>query len=96
MEFVPAIFKLERLGILTAIRVTGIASPMPEIDRVLLTTALMIINKAEEFEGKTMGLTERDASEDIPEEMASVRFFLIFNNEEDYEKAISSIKEELG
>jgi len=96
MEFVPVMFKLERLGFLTAIRVTGIASPVPEIEKALLTTALMIINKAQEFEGKPMGLTQRDANDDIPDEMASVRFFLIFNNEENYEKAISSIKEELG
>lgn len=96
MEYVPAMFKLERLNMLPVMRITGIASPVPEIEKALLITALIIIKKAEEFEGKPMGFTQRDASDDIPDEMASVRFFLIFNNEENYEKAISSLKEELG
>lgn len=97
MGFMPAMFKCERLSALPILRVTGMIPPMmPEIDKVLLSVAIKIIEKAEGYEGKTMGLVEQENMEGIPENFVAVRFSIIFKSEDDLEKALSSIKEGLG
>ena len=78
------------------IRVTGIAQPVPGIDRGLLGRAVQIIEKAGQYKANLLEFSEIDNMSDIPKEMAAVRFYLIFECEEDFQSAILGIKKELG
>lgn len=97
MEFMPAIFKCERISMFPILRVTGmIPQTMPEIEKALLSIAVKIIEIAEMYEGKIMNITEQDNMNDIPKNCAAVRFSMIFKNEDDFQEAVSSIEKGLG
>lgn len=94
MDFIPAAFRFERRTMLPILKVTGTVTPVPGIalEKILLSEAVKIIEKAEEFNGKTMELNEDEDMNDISEDLVTVRFSIIFKNEDDFQKAISSIK----
>lgn len=96
MSFMPVSFKIERYGLLPVLRITGMISPMPEIERILLYYAIKIIDKAKDYKGKIMNLEETDNMEDLPKNMTSVRFYIIFKNENDLAEAVLGISKDLG
>lgn len=97
MEFVPVLFKFERHSMLPVLTVTGIAQNVQEIDKILLGNAVELIEMIEQkFEVKFLQPPEDENEADISEGMAAVRFYLLFKDEEEFDKAISSLQEELG
>lgn len=90
------VFAFERRYTIPIIRVTGVAQPMPGIDRGLLGRAVQIIEKAEKYRAKLLDSAEIDNMSDIPNEIVAVRFYLIFESEADLKEAVSGIQKELG
>lgn len=96
MHNIPAIFKLERKTMLPIITVTGVADPFPSIDKVLMATALRIIDVAQKY-GRIMEISDNeDITKGIPKGKTAVRFNIIFRNEEDFMKGVEELKKELG
>lgn len=96
MEFIPVTFRVDRCSTLPILRITGVTRLIPGIERALITQALELMEYLKKFKGKVMELNESDNLEDLPEDNAGVRFFVIFPNDEEASKAMAGIKEELG
>ena len=92
MDIHPAAFSVERRGFLPILRVTGMTTAIPEVERVLLSIAIKFIDIAEKSNGKLMEISEKENMDDIPKEMVAVRFHIIFRNEEDLQKATSELQ----
>lgn len=96
MDIQPAAFSVERRSFLPIIRVTGMTKAIPEVERVLLSVAIKFIDVAEKSNGKLMEISENENMNDIPKGMVAVRFHVIFESEEDLQKATSEMQKGLG
>ena len=97
MELMPVEFKFERRSIIPILRVTGMVNSMPQIqtDRILLHYTLKVISKAEKFNGKLMEYEKVEDMSDVPKNKDAARIYIIFKNEDDFEKAVSSFQKGL-
>ena len=95
MDFMPVTFKIERKNIIPILTITGVIGRVPGAENILLYYAVKIIEKAEKFNGKVMNLDNTDYK-DLPENMNSVRFNIIFKNENDFMLAATELQKGLG
>lgn len=93
---IPIAFTLERKSILPIVTVTGVSKPIPEIDRIMLSKAVEMIEKAEKFNGRVMESNGDENMSDVPKGMVAVRFYLIFKNEAELEAGLAGMRRELG
>ena len=97
MHNIPAIFKLDRKTMFPIITVTGVADPLPGIDKFLMATALRIIDAAKKYDGVPVGISENEnMMEGIPKGKTAVKFNIIFRNEEEFAKGMEGLQKELG
>ena len=93
----PAIFKLERKSMFPIITVTGVADPQPGIDKILMSTALRIIDVAKKYDGVLVVISENEnMMAGIPRGKTAVKFNIIFRNEEEFRKGVEGLQRELG
>jgi hypothetical protein len=79
------------------ITVTGVADPLPGIDKLLMATALRIIDAAKKYDGVLVEISENENMMDgIPKGKTAVRFNIIFKNEEEFRKGVEGLQRELG
>lgn len=96
MDIQPAAFNVERSSFLPILKITGMTKAMPEIERILLSVAIQLIDIAQQSHGKLMEISENENMNDIPNGMTAVRFHIIFRNELDLEKATSELQKRMG
>lgn len=97
MELVPIMFKLERNSMLPILTITEMCKNLPMADRILLGKAIEIIELSQnQFEGKVTELMGHENDIVLQEGMVAVRFYILFKNDEEFEKAITRIRKELG
>lgn len=82
---IPISFKLERKSILPILTVTGVSPPIPGVERFMLAKSVEMIEKSQRFQGKVMQLNGNENMSDLPKGMLTVRFYLIFKNEDELE-----------
>lgn len=97
MEFIPAVFKLERNGMLPLLRVTGISKDVYGSKEFLLGKAVSIIEIAQkEYGAQLMDKMLFKNEVDIKEGMIAVTFYLLFKTEEILNQAVQKIRKGLG
>ena len=97
MEFIPVAFNLGRNSLLPILIVTGITKNVPGMEAFLIRKALEFIEVCEKkFEGKLIELRGHEHDINISEGQLAVRFYILFKTDEDFWKAASGIKKELG
>ena len=97
MELVPVIFKLERKSLLPILTVTGMCKNMLGIDGFLLGKAVEIINLSQnQLKGKLLELMGHEDDICIQDGMAAVRFYILFESDEQCKQAITRIRKVLG
>ena len=82
---IPISFKLERKSILPILTVTGVSKPISGVERFMISKSVEMIEKAQKFKGKPMELNGNEDLSDLPKGMVTVRFYLIFKNEDKLE-----------
>lgn len=97
MELVPVTFTLERKSFLPILTVTGKCKNLPMVYNILISRAVQIIEFAQnKLKGKVTELLGQEHEIDIHEGMVAVRFYILFESDEDINQAITRIQKGLG
>jgi len=97
MEFVPVRFILERKSILPILAVTGKCKNVLGVKESLLGKTVEIIEFVQNhLNGKAIKLLGHEDDIGLKEGMIAVRFYLLFETDEQLAKAMKAIPKELG
>lgn len=97
MGLVPAMFKLERKSMLPILTVTGTCRDLPMVHSMLIMKAVQMIEFAQnQFKGKLMELMGHEYEVQPKKGMMAIRFYIIFPNDEELNKAIARLQKGLG